>query len=236
MNTLTTDPRVKTALIIAAVTFVCTSSLAAMHQLTRERIAHSEIIATTARLNEIIPPTLYDNAIHNDTVTLTHPALAPDQPAKIWRARLNNRPTAAVLTVTAPDGYNGNIISLVGIDVAGNILGVRVLSHRETPGLGDDIELPRSSWIRSFDNLSMDALPDNQWQVRRDGGYFDQFTGATITPRAVVRSVYRALHFFDNHVDTVFCESNCEAAVHDTKDTVQHNVGQNVLGQFTHEQ
>ena len=236
MNMLTTDPRVKTALTIAAITFVCTGSLAAMHQLTRERIAHSEIIATTARLNEIIPPSLYDNAIHTDTMTLTHPALAPDQPAKIWRARLNNSPTAAVLTVTAPDGYNGNIISLVGIDVEGNILGVRVLNHRETPGLGDDIELPRSSWIRSFDNLSLDALPGGQWQVRRDGGYFDQFTGATITPRAVVRSVYRALHFFDNHMDIVFCESNCEASSTDTKDTVQRSVRQDGLGRFTHEQ
>lgn len=211
MTPTLTDPRIKTALIIGAITLVCTSSLAIMQALTHDRIALNEILATTERLNDIIPSSSYDNAIHDDTIMIRHDALSPSKPAKVWRARRSGEPVAAVMTVTAPDGYNGDIVSLVGVDINGTILGVRVLSHRETPGLGDDIELPRSDWIRSFDQLSLDNLPADQWQVRRDGGQFDQFTGATLTPRAVIRSVYRALTFFKNNRVMIFCQTDCES-------------------------
>lgn len=100
------------------------------------------------------------------------------------------------MPVVAPDGYSGNINLLVGIDMSGAILGVRVTSHRETPGLGDQIELKKSDWIKSFNGRTLGSPPHSEWNVKKNGGEFDQFTGATITPRAVVKAVQKALIYF----------------------------------------
>ena len=124
----------------------------------------------------------------------------PDS-AVIYRARNNGEVSAVILPVVAPDGYTTNIDMIVGIRKDGTLAGVRVVAHRETPGLGDKIEKRKSDWIHTFDGLSLQSPTADQWSVKKDGGAFDQFTGATITPRAVVRSVKDALMFFDTHRD-----------------------------------
>ena len=111
---------------------------------------------------------------------------------------------AAVLTAVAPEGYGGGIRLLVAINYDGTLAGVRVLSHHETPGLGDKIEAERSDWILQFEGLSLENPAPRNWRVKKDGGRFDQFTGATITPRAVVAAVYDALVYFEAHREALF--------------------------------
>jgi electron transport complex protein RnfG len=120
-----------------------------------------------------------------------------------YRALLDGKPVAVFLQPTAPDGYSGSIKLLVAILENGTIAGVRVLNHRETPGLGDYIETNKSSWIHGFIGRSLGNPEPKLWQVKRDGGVYDQFTGATITPRAVVRAVARSLEYFQTHRATL---------------------------------
>jgi electron transport complex protein RnfG len=109
-----------------------------------------------------------------------------------------------MMIVTAPDGYNGDIRLLAGIDAGGTVLGVRVVSHRETPGLGDPIEVDKSDWILGFANKSLRNPETGGWAVKRDGGQFDQFTGATISPRAVVRTIHNTLLYFETNRQMLF--------------------------------
>lgn len=171
---------------------------------TREKIDQNERDALLSSLRAVVPASLYDNDIVNDTLLVTDLNTHSVKPATIYRARKNGNPVAAVITVIAPDGYNGNISLLVGIMADGSLTGVRVVSHKETPGLGDNIETDRSDWILSFNGKSLDELTDKQWAVKRDGGTFDQFTGATITPRAVVNSVKSALLYFRQNKAQIF--------------------------------
>lgn len=172
---------------------------------TKERIATNEREFLLRTLNEMVPAEAYDNDIYADTIAVTSKKLlGSKEPLTIYRARKNNKPIAAIITAHAPDGYNGTIKLLVAVDLAGQIGGVRVLAHKETPGLGDSIEVERSPWINSFYGHSLNA-PDKQgWRVKKDGGVFDQFTGATITPRAIVKAVYRALIFYYLNREALF--------------------------------
>lgn len=164
---------------------------------TRERIAANERAYLLRSLNDVVPASAYDNDMFTDTIELTDPELLGSaEPLTAYRARQDGRTIAVILNVVAPAGYSGPIRLVVGIDADGAITGVRVVSHRETPGLGDDIEVERSDWIRGFDGKVLDSHPENGWAVRRDGGEFDQFTGATVTPRAVVKAVHNALIYF----------------------------------------
>jgi len=117
---------------------------------------------------------------------------------------MGDSPVAALMIVTAPDGYNGDIRLLIAIDISGKVLGVRVVSHRETPGLGDPIEIERSDWILSFTQKSLLNPGADGWAVKRDGGEFDQFTGATISPRAVVKTVHNTLLYFKANQKSLF--------------------------------
>lgn len=180
-----------------------TALVALVFQGTQERIAANIEAATLANLNEILPADDYDNAILEDTVRLSDPLLGGDDQL-VYRARREGEPVAAVFTVVARDGYAGNIHMLVGVQANGDVAGVRVVSHRETPGLGDDIEAARSDWILNFDGRSLGEPPREDWAVKRDGGIFDQFTGATVTPRAVVRAVRNTLIYFEDHREQVF--------------------------------
>ena len=121
------------------------------------------------------------------------------------------QPVAIALEAIAPDGYNGNIKLIVGINTQGEVLGVRTLSHQETPGLGDKIDLRKSDWVMQFMGKRLNAEDDKQWLVKKDGGDFDQFTGATITPRAYVNAVKRAVWYFNNNQAQIFSQPlNCE--------------------------
>ena len=169
------------------------------------QIEAAQKAALQASLNALIPTDAYDNDLLHDTKQVVAPDyLGTDQPVTIYRARKAGKPVAVLFETIAPDGYSGAIHLLVGIRADGSLLGVRVLEHRETPGLGDKIEKAKSNWIDNFTGKRL--TPDNttQWAVKKDGGMFDQFTGATITPRAVVKAVKKALEFFNANRETLW--------------------------------
>jgi Na+-translocating ferredoxin:NAD+ oxidoreductase subunit G len=172
---------------------------------TAERIAENERAYLLRTLRDVLPEGGYDNPVHDDAITVQHAALlGTAAPVTVYRARQRGRPVAVVVTPTAPGGYSGPIRLLVGILASGELSGVRVVAHRETPGLGDRIEAERDDWILGFEGRSLGDPPATQWAVKRDDGIFDQFTGATITARAVVSAVRDALIYFEANRDALF--------------------------------
>ncbi|MER2369833.1 MULTISPECIES: electron transport complex subunit RsxG [Photorhabdus] len=177
-----------TLAIFAALT---TGLTAVVNSLTKSTIAEQAALQHKSLLDQVIPPALYDNDIQNECYLVNADALGNNLPHRLYLARKNGHPVAAALESTAPDGYSGAIQLLVGADFSGKVLGVRVTEHHETPGLGDKIETRISNWINVFSGKTITSNHDQHWAVKKDGGEFDQFTGATITPRAVVNSVKR---------------------------------------------
>ena len=172
---------------------------------TKDRIAANERAVLLASLNTLVPPERYDNALAEDKLQVTDPELlGTPEPVTLYRAYKDGQPVAVLATLVAPDGYSGAIRLLVGVYADGTLAGVRVLAHHETPGLGDPIELDRSDWILSFTGKSLGNPEPQWWAVKKDGGVFDQFTGATITPRAVVKAVRQFLIYFQTHREPLF--------------------------------
>jgi electron transport complex protein RnfG len=153
-----------------------------------------------ASLRQVLPSGLYDNQPLRDVARIpseneeTGYALTD-----VYLAKKGGQVTGVAFRLIAPDGYAGNIILIMGVDRSGQVLGVRVIAHAETPGLGDKIEAAKSAWIKAFDGRSLDNTAPERWKVKKDGGDFDQFAGATITPRAVVKRVEAGLRFFQRH-------------------------------------
>lgn len=194
-----------TAFLLGVFALVGTGIVAVTQNGTEERIRQNEREFLLRTLNSVIPATAYDNDLHADTITVTsHELLGTRKPVTVYRARKDNKPVAAVLTPVAPDGYNGDINLLVAIRYDGVLMGVRVLSHRETPGLGDGIDIERSKWIDTFAGHSLHDPDELGWHVVKDGGIFDQFTGATISPRAVVKAVHNSLKYYAQHKEELF--------------------------------
>lgn len=187
---------------------VAAGVLSGTYALTEDRIRASEQRRLLRQLQEVLPAGGYDNDVANDTIELRAAELRTSAPVTVYRARRDGAPLAAVLTVTAPDGYSGPIELLVGVAADGSLTGVRVTAHKETPGLGDKIDVSRTEWVLGFTGRALGAPPPAQWAVRKDGGDFDQFAGATITPRAVVKAVRRTLEYFEQHRDTLFATAN----------------------------
>ncbi|WP_445374750.1 electron transport complex subunit RsxG [Photorhabdus tasmaniensis] len=175
-----------TLAIFAAIT---TGLTAVVNSLTKSTIAEQAALQHKSLLDQIVPPAWYDNDMQNECYLISADALGNKLPHRLYLARKNGQPVAAALESTAPDGYSGAIQLLVGADFSGKILGVRVTEHHETPGLGDKIETRISDWIKVFSGKTVKSDNNRHWAVKKDGGEFDQFTGATITPRAVVNSV-----------------------------------------------
>ena len=151
-------------------------------------------------LEEVVPAALHDNDMLQDTLTIPSAGFnIGTKETTVYLAKKSGKVTAVCFKFIAPDGYSGAINMIMGIDRDGNILGVRVLSHKETPGLGDKIEVAKSDWILNFVGRSLDNLSPAQWAVKKDGGLFDQFAGATITPRKSVQATYRGLQLFKAH-------------------------------------
>lgn len=184
---------------LALAALVATALLAGTWALTRERITRAEHERQMDALAIVLPADRRDNDVVADAVTVAAEPWLGQPLATVHRARLRGEDSALVLSVVAPDGYSGDIGLLVAVDREGRVLGVRVSEHRETPGLGDDIEASRSDWITRFTGRSLGDPAPSDWAVRRDGGAFDQFAGATVTPRAVVRAVKRCLEFVQRH-------------------------------------
>lgn len=148
-------------------------------------------------LAEVVPDALHDNELLQDTVTIPSAEYnLGSAETLVYLAKQAGKVTAVCFKLTAPDGYSGAINMIMGVDRDGNILGVRVLSHKETPGLGDKIEVNKSDWILKFVGRSLDKLRPEGWAVKKDGGEFDQFAGATITPRKTVQAINRGLQLF----------------------------------------
>lgn len=197
-----------TALLLMVFAIIGSGIVGLTYENTYERIERNEQQAMLRKLNTILAPSEYDNELLDDQVTLEQDSLlGTDEPTKAYVAYKNGKPVAAVLSPIAPNGYSGPIKLLVGIYYDGTVAGVRVIKHRETPGLGDAIESQRSDWIKGFDGKSLQMPTSKQWKVKRDGGAFDQFTGATITPRAVVNAVHSALLYFNTHRKRLFNEN-----------------------------
>ena len=193
------------AVLLGLFAIVGTAMVALIHDATAERIAANHRAFLLKSLHILIPPEQHDNDLFTDVITVTHKELlGTHKPVRVYRARHNENPVAAIINAVAPDGYSGSIELLVAIRYDGTLAGVRVVKHKETPGLGDGIEASRSDWILSLDNRSLTDPEKKGWAVKRDGGIFDQFTGATISPRAIVNAVYRSLLYFDTHKDELF--------------------------------
>lgn len=197
-----------TALLLFLFAAIGTGMVAFTFDNTHERIAENEREVLLRNLHVLVPPERHDNDLFADTIEVTDPdLLGTPRPVTVYRARKDGKPVAAILAPVAPDGYNGEIRLLVAIETDGRLAGVRVTGHRETPGLGDGIDAARSDWILGFNGRSLGDPGEKGWAVKKDGGVFDQFTGATITPRAVVKAVKKALIYFDRHRQTLFAEA-----------------------------
>lgn len=185
--------------VLAAFALVTALLLASTHLGTREQIAESERRAAEKALLEIIPKDRHSNDMLLDTLAIPRQfwsQLGLSQGGDVNIARQDGKIEALIIPAVAADGYSGDIRLIAGVNMDGTLAGVRVLSHTETPGLGDKIDLKKSQWILSFNHKSLYQPVAAQWQVKKDGGDFDQFTGATITPRAVVDQVKRILEYF----------------------------------------
>jgi len=182
-----------------------TAVLASVFFMTHDAIVKAEEGEKLKLIMQIVPHELFDNDIIQDKLNLpASELLGTDDVTTAYRARLKGEPTAIVLSAIAPDGYGGKISLILAVQTNGELAGVRVVNHKETPGLGDYIELPKSPWIKGFDGKSLAVYKDADWKVKKDGGKFDYMAGATITPRAVVKAVHKALIYFSENRDKLF--------------------------------
>lgn len=202
----------KNAKVLMLFAVACTAAVGIVNELTKDRIALQAQQQLIKQLNQTIDENRHDNEMFRDCINAPADENSNIALDVIYRARMNNQPIAAAIKTTAPDGYNGNIELLIAINKDGSVSGVRTLLHKETPGLGDKIELRKSDWITKFSGNKILDKNDNRWAVIKDGGMFDQFTGATITPRAVVKTVKNTIDYFTANQDVIFnTASNCEA-------------------------
>ena len=199
---------IKSATLLSLFMLMGISLLLWVAHITQPKIEQAQKDNLIKTFNQIIPHSEYDNDPLNDTLIIKAPKslalLGTRTPVTIYRLRKNGRPVAAIFPITAPDGYSGPIKLLIGIYRNGRIAGVRVLEERETPGLGDKIELKKSPWILSFNGRQLTPENESRWAVKKDHGMFDQFTGATITPRAVVKAIKHALIFVNQMGDKLY--------------------------------
>jgi electron transport complex protein RnfG len=198
----------KNGVMLGAFAVVTTALIALTFFGTRDTIAQKRQQKLLSVLNEVVPKSYHNNALYADCTLVSDTALGSKENYKVYRARQNGQPSALVLEATAPDGYSGNIDMVIGVSTEMTVLGVRVIDHKETPGLGDKVELAISDWITSFTGKTFDNDNLSPWNVKKDGGEFDQFTGATITPRAVVGAVRRALAYTQTNQSTLFSAPN----------------------------
>ncbi|TAA48585.1 electron transport complex subunit RsxG [Corallincola spongiicola] len=198
----------KNGLILALFALVTTALVAATNHFTAPQIERQEQQQLITTLEHLFPAGSYNNDLYKECIEVTnHQFLGRKTEQRAFIARFNEEPVGIAIETTAPDGYNGAIDIIVGILSDGTVAGVRVLSHKETPGLGDKIELRKSKWVMSFDQQRLVDETDPAWKVKKDGGEFDQFTGATITPRAVVKAVRNTLLYYQLNRERLFTQA-----------------------------
>ena len=195
----------KPVLTLALLAAALTAIIVLVANVTRTRITHNEQAWITQRLDALVAPSTHDNDLLSDSIAVTAPdLLGSAQPVRIYRARRAGAPVAAVIRAIAPDGYRGPIELLVAIAPDGRLIGVQVIRHNETPGLGDAFESRDVHWLDRFRGRSLTDPPPPRWTVRRDGGDFDAFTGATITPRAIIKAVRNALEYYQRNSQRIY--------------------------------
>ncbi|CAH6811628.1 MULTISPECIES: electron transport complex subunit RsxG [Vibrio] len=200
----------KNGLVLAIFACASTGLVAVTHYLTKDQIKQQEQAQLLSVLNQVIPHDLHDNELFSSCTLVQAEELGTEKAMPAYIAKINGEPSAIAIEAIAPDGYNGAIKVIVGMKIDGTILGTRVLSHQETPGLGDKIDLRVSDWILSFAGKQVTDSNLDRWKVRKDGGDFDQFTGATITPRAVVKSVKQAVQYVNQNNQALLAQPlNC---------------------------
>lgn len=194
----------KNGLLLALFAIIATFLVLAVENLTADKIAAQQRQQTLSSLNELIPAQMHDNDLYLSCRNIQNDALAGSNTTALYRAYKDGKPSAMAAEIIAPNGYSGAIKLLLAVDDQGTVLGTRVLKHQETPGLGDKIEKQKSDWVLSFAGKTVRGEDDDRWAVQRDGGMFDQFTGATITPRAVVQAVKRATLYLKHNESELF--------------------------------
>jgi len=222
----------RSSLLLAGFAALTAAVVAGTFLGTRDRIAAAERAAQEKALLEIMPRSLHDNSMLDDKLTLPagDPLLQLATEKDLYVARRAGVAQAALVPARAPDGYSGDIELLVGVWRDGSVAGVRVLRHRETPGLGDAIDHRKSDWVDGFVGRSLGDPARERWTVQRDGGAFDQFTGATITPRAVVQATARVLEYVETHHEAIFGTGSSDDAERATSSETLQN-GAEVTGE-----
>jgi len=202
---MTDSPILRSGLTLAAIAAICTALVAFTYQLTDQRIAANEQAWLEQSLQPVLPGLAFDNKLIESRLTISAPHDLPGtEDALVYRAYAGDSPIAALFVVSARDGYAGPIRLLVGLRTDGSITGVHVLAHRETPGLGDLVETSKSDWATQLTGRSLQDPQASGWKIRRDGGEFDQLTGASVTPRAILKAVRETLEYFAANSDAIF--------------------------------
>lgn len=203
----------KSGITLAVIAALCTSLVAATYHLTADRIAANDKALLEQSLHPALADLFYDGGVSESLLVLPPPHELPgSDKALIYRVYANEEPVAALFVVTARDGFSGPIRILVGVDITGVVTGIRILQHRETPGLGDKIVASRSDWVHQFTGRSIVDPGPGKWAIGRDGGQFDQLTGASVTPRAVIKAMRDTLIYFDTHKTEIFAAPATEEA------------------------
>lgn len=199
------------SLLLASFALITAVILAGTDSLTKDRIAESERQAAQRALLEIIPLDRHNNDLLMDVQPIPEkfwPLLGLKKGGDIHIARNNDQPVAAIIPTLIADGYSGNISMIVGVNIDDSIAGVRVVEHKETPGLGDKVDIKKSDWILSFNTKSLRNPQPSGWDVKKNGGDFDQFTGAIITPRAVIYQIAKVLDYFNKDSERLLAVAN----------------------------
>lgn len=203
---------IRTAAILFVFVIIFTGMLSAAYLWTKPAIEASAAEEKMKLVDEVLPHSEYDNALLKDRITLPPTAeLGLADASTLYRARKNGQPVALVFEAVAPDGYAGKIRLIVAVRADGQVGGVRVTLHKETPGLGDYIEVKKDKnkvrpWITQFTGLSLATVADKDWKVKKDGGILDYHAGATVTPRAVSKAVLKAVKWAEANRDRLFSE------------------------------
>lgn len=193
---------------------IITAGLIALTQVvTKDKIQEQIAQARTKALLEIVPAGQFDNNLLDNAFWLeAESELGLKEAGEVFVALQQGQPRYFILPLIAPDGYTAPIRLIMSVDLSGTVMGLRVIEHKETPGLGDKIDIKKSDWVRLFEGRSLENTPESAWAVKKDGGEFDQLTGATITPRAIVKAVYKGLKYFKTHQTELLAAATSEGA------------------------
>jgi H+/Na+-translocating ferredoxin:NAD+ oxidoreductase subunit G len=204
----------RTLVLVAVVAAGAALLVSASYDFSKERIAANERARLLARLDSVLDPALRGRDLATVRFTVTdRELLGTDKPVDVFVATDAGQPVAVIIASVAPDGYNAPIGLLVGLSSSGTITGVRAVTHRETPGLGDQIDVAKSDWVRQFEGTSLGLPAPALWAVKKDDGQFDSITGATVTSRAVVKAVKNTLLYFMQHRDEIFAQATQAASL-----------------------